>query len=71
LIGDPYAKVLCLCDRPLCPRCGRNKIFRPISSHYDEKGNLLWHVPDFGGLIPCDECKERESEHPFQSSSSN
>jgi hypothetical protein len=58
--GDPFATVLCLCDGPLCKHCGKNRILRPISSHYDEKDNSLWHMPYFGGLIPCDECKAKE-----------
>lgn len=58
---DQFVKVLCLCDGPLCKRCGKNRIFRPISNHYDETDDSIWHTPYFGALIPCGECKKKES----------
>ena len=57
---DQFVTVLCRCDGPLCKRCGKNRIWRPISNHYDPADDSIWHTPHFGGLVPCDECKERE-----------
>ncbi len=54
-----YLTVSCLCDGILCPKCKKNKIHRPISNYYYPEKNQIWHVPYFGGMIPCAECRER------------
>jgi len=59
---DSFTAVLCLCDGPLCRRCGRNRIHRPISNYYDEAGDSIWHVPYFAGLAPCRECRLEEED---------
>ncbi len=41
---DQFEMVLCLCDGPLCSRCGENRIWRPISNYYDEANDRIWHV---------------------------
>ena len=53
---DDFTAVLCLCDGPLCRGCGENRIHRPISNHFDESDDSVWHVPYFMGLAPCWEC---------------
>jgi len=53
-----YLSVSCLCDGILCPKCKKNKIHRPISNYYDPKENQIWHIPYFGGMIPCAECRK-------------
>ena len=53
-----HLTVSCLCDGILCSKCKKNKIHRPISNYYDPKENRIWHVPYFGGMIPCAECRK-------------
>jgi len=62
--ADPFAMALCLCDGPLCGRCGKNRILRPISDYYEETDNSLWHVPYFAGMAPCSECRKGEGGGP-------
>ena len=58
---DSFTAVLCRCDGPLCRRCGRNRIHRPISNFFDGEDDSIWHVPYFAGLAPCGECRGRGS----------
>jgi hypothetical protein len=62
--ADPEASltpVRCLCDGIPCSTCRKNLIHRPISNRYDEATGKVWHVPYFGYLLPCEECREREN----------
>jgi hypothetical protein len=52
-------KSTCLCEGPLCRSCGRNRIRRPVSNHYDPEDGDWWHVPAFVVLAPCRECRAR------------
>ena len=53
---DSFTAVLCRCDGPLCHRCGKNRIHRPISNCYHEADDSVWHVPYFAGMRPCEVC---------------
>jgi hypothetical protein len=55
--SDRFSAVLCSCDGPLCCRCGKNRIHRPISDYYNEADGRVWHVPYFAGMAPCRECR--------------
>jgi len=35
----------CLCQGIVCPRCKKNRIYRPISNAYDPATNQFWHMP--------------------------
>ena len=58
--GKEYLTVSCLCDGILCPKCKKNKIHRPISNSYDERGNDILHHPYFTGMTDCGECGEKK-----------
>jgi len=49
----------CLCWGILCGRCKKNRVYRPISNTYNPESNRLEHVPWFGGMMPCDECRNK------------
>ena len=70
LAPDPESsiKVTCLCDGILCRRCKRNKIHRPISNSYSPASNSIGHWPYFSGLLPCDECREKEEREKAEAS---
>jgi hypothetical protein len=58
--GDPTRsiKINCLCEGPLCSKCGKNRIHRPISNFWDEEQGCAVHVPWCVGFLPiCDECR--------------
>lgn len=57
---DGDIRVRCLCEGIPCPRCKINKIHRPISNSYDAETDTIEHWPYFSGMVPCQECKERE-----------
>jgi len=50
----------CLCEGPLCKRCGVHRVRRPISSYYKPTDGRFWHVPHFMGIAPCRACREEE-----------
>jgi hypothetical protein len=50
----------CLCEGPLCKRCGILRVRKPISDHYNPADGRFWHVPHFTGLAPCRRCREEE-----------
>jgi len=59
--GD-FTTVQCICDGILCPRCKVNRIHRPISNVWDERGGF-GHIPYFAAMGPCNECRaKREAE---------
>jgi hypothetical protein len=59
--GD-FLTVQCICDGILCPRCKINRIHRPISNVWSERGGF-GHVPYFAAMGYCNECRaKREAE---------
>ena len=58
---DPSLQVVvaCWCDGIPCGTCGKNRIRRPTSSTWDERGGL-GHVPYFAVNIPCAECHAKK-----------
>jgi hypothetical protein len=52
--------VRCICDGILCRVCGENRVHRPLSDHVARETGKTWHVPWFGYLIPCAECRAPE-----------
>jgi len=48
--------ISCICDGIPCPRCKRNRIYRPISNQWDERGGF-GHNPWFMGQAPCKMCR--------------
>ena len=48
--------ISCICDGIPCPRCKTNRIHRPISNQWDERGGF-GHNPWFAGMNPCKECR--------------
>lgn len=60
--GD-FLTVQCICDGIPCPRCGVNRIRRPISNVWTERGGF-GHVPYFAAWFGCKECcAKREAEN--------
>jgi hypothetical protein len=51
--------IKCLCEGIVCRYCKQNAIHRPISDYYDEPSGIVYHVPHFGYLFPCWECRRR------------
>jgi|GEM_PF-2958585 len=60
--SEEYIGVSCLCKGPLCKKCEKNRIHRPISNSYDEKKNTFGHWPWFTGMMHCAECRQKEKE---------
>jgi hypothetical protein len=64
LVHDPQSGVTepwrftCLCGGIVCRTCRAAAIHRPISEYWDDGRGPL-HVPWFGFLIPCRECRPR------------
>jgi hypothetical protein len=59
--GD-FTTVQCICDGIICPCCNINRIHRPISNVWDERGGF-GHIPYFAAMGPCNECRDkREAE---------
>jgi hypothetical protein len=56
--GDS-TEVQCICDGILCSRCKVNRIPRPISNQWGERGGF-GHVPYFVAMLPCKECRAKE-----------
>jgi hypothetical protein len=50
------AESTCICGGIPCRRCGRGRVRRPISDHYDPRDGHFWHTPYFGHLAGCAEC---------------
>ena len=55
--GD-FLSVQCICDGILCPRCKVNRIHRPISNVWTERGGF-GHVPYFAARGSCKECRAK------------
>jgi hypothetical protein len=53
--------VTCLCHGIPCPKCKAKLVHRPITNSYDPDANKIWHSPYFAGLIPCSECRAKET----------
>ena len=57
---DRYISVSCICDGTLCSRCKKNKVPKSGSNIYYPENNTFSHVPWFGGIMPCSECRNKE-----------
>lgn len=62
VIADPYGgivrlPVICICRGISCPQCGKRLIRRPISNHYHESTDTVWHTAWFCYLRPCPTCR--------------
>jgi hypothetical protein len=51
--------VQCICDGILCRRCKINRIHRPISNVWDERGGF-GHIPYFAAMASCNECRAKQ-----------
>lgn len=51
--------VSCICDGILCGTCKKNRIHRPISNSWSERGGF-GHWPYFSAMIPCDDCRAKK-----------
>lgn len=51
--------IRCLCEGIVCRYCRKHAIHRPISNYYVERTGRVWHVPYFGGDLPCEGCWQR------------
>lgn len=51
--------VTCICEGIPCCRCGVNKVHRPISNSWTERGGL-GHWPYFANMIPCPDCRAKQ-----------
>jgi hypothetical protein len=51
--------VKCICDGILCRTCNTNRIHRPISNTWDERGGF-GHWPYFSAMIPCKDCRAKK-----------
>lgn len=56
--GD-FLRVQCICDGILCRRCKINRIHRPISNVWDERGGL-GHIPYLAAMASCNECRAKQ-----------
>lgn len=56
--GD-LLSVQCICDGILCRRCNVNRIHRPISNVWTERGGF-GHVPYFAAWGSCNECRAKQ-----------
>ncbi len=54
-------KSVCLCDGVPCCRCGERNVRRPLTSYYDWRDCGWWHVPWFGYMKPCPQCRRSAS----------
>lgn len=65
--SDQQIGISCLCQGILCPKCGKNRIHRPVSNFFNSKSNTVEHWPYFTGMMGCRECREinnpRQSKH--------
>jgi len=52
--------VQCICDGILCRTCKKNRIHRPISNTWDERGGF-GHWPYFTAMMPCKECRTKKA----------
>jgi hypothetical protein len=59
-----FVPVSCLCEGIVCRSCRQRAIRRPISNYIDEQTGQIWHVPWFGYLIPCPECRKKNDPAP-------
>lgn len=48
--------VQCICDGILCRTCNKNRIHRPLSNSWEERGGF-GHMPYFAAMIPCKDCR--------------
>jgi hypothetical protein len=51
--------VQCICDGILCRTCNKNRIHRPISNTWDERGGF-GHMPYFAAMMPCKDCRAKK-----------
>jgi hypothetical protein len=58
----PYPTVVCRCSNVRCRSCGRLTLRRPVHDYYDEAAGRFVHVPWFGGMMPCAECRHGQRE---------
>jgi len=59
--GD-FLTVQCICDGIPCPCCKINRIHRPISNIWTERGGF-GHIPYFAAFGSCNDCRaKREAE---------
>jgi ADP-ribosylglycohydrolase len=59
-------EITCLCEGPLCQRCGKNRLHRPVSYYWDEEREQAIHVPWCVGFsLLCDECRLEEYQNEF------
>ena len=56
--GDSL-EVQCICDRILCSRCKVNRILRPGTNQWGERGGF-GHTPYFVAGLPCRACREKD-----------
>jgi len=49
-------EVKCVCEGIPCKVCGKPR-HRPISNYFVEETGRAIHVPSFGAMIPCRECR--------------
>lgn len=61
--GDALT-IRCICDGIPCPQCKVNRIYRPISNMWSQRGGL-GHIPYFAAMAWCNECAiKRNAEWP-------
>jgi hypothetical protein len=65
--GNPERRVEinCICAGPLCRKCRKNRLHRPISHFWDEQEGRAIHVPWCVGFsLLCEECRPDSTEQP-------
>ena len=55
--GLGWLTVICICRGIPCSQCGKRLVRRPVSNHYEEATDSVWHTPWFGYLFPCLICR--------------
>jgi hypothetical protein len=58
--GLTHWKSVCICEGIICRRCETNRVRRPISDYYNPRDGAFWHVPYFGGMLPCRKCRDED-----------
>jgi len=58
--------VSCKCEWILCPKCGVEKMRRPISNYYDEADNQIWHSSFVLGWAGCKTCRENTRQRALE-----
>lgn len=57
---EAVVAVLCICDGIPCPKCGKERIHRPISNYWNEATGTILHCPYFSAQIPCSTCRAKQ-----------